>query len=121
MGKRRWLWLVSAVSLWLGLTEPLAAHDAAARYFGGAGRKLGRGVANVVTAPLELAREPFLVKERDGMIASLSIGVVRGIGMTVVRAAAGVIEAVTFPIPIPKNFEPLLKPEFVYAHGNWQP
>jgi len=96
-----------------------AADQPARRYFDGTTRKLGRGVANILTAPLELVREPYLIGQDDGMLAGVTVGLVRGVGSTVIREAAGIIETVTFPIPIPKNFQPLLTPEFIFANGDW--
>ena len=84
-------------------------------------RKLGRGLANVVTAPLELIRKPFLVGQDDGGLAGMTVGVVQGIGAAVIREGAGLIEVVTFPLPFPNYFQPLVMPEFVYANGDWVP
>lgn len=90
-------------------------------YARGVTRKLGRGVANVATAPLELIRVPYLTSHRDGGVAGLSIGIVQGAWSVVVRELAGVVEVATFLIPLPRGFRPILRPEFVYAHGDWSP
>jgi putative exosortase-associated protein (TIGR04073 family) len=75
--------------------------------------KLGRGLCNVATFPLELAAQPVKTKESDGPLAGLTVGVVKGIQMTVVRAAVGVFEVATFMIPCPKDYQPILTdPEY---------
>jgi len=81
--------------------------------------KLGRGIANVVTCPLELIRTPTLVGRRQGYLAALSVGIAQGAWRTVQRGAIGLFEVVTFFAEIPDNFEPIMKPEFVHAHGDW--
>lgn len=105
-----------------GLAGSLAAAEVApTSYSDGVSRKLGRGLANVVTAPLELIRTPYLVSQRDGAVAGGSVGTVKGLWAAVVRELAGVVETVTCLFPIPKDFQPLIQPEFVYAHGDWVP
>lgn len=122
MGKGRRLgWLV-AVGLGLALSPRVAAKEPQpSGYWDGVGRKLGRGAANVVTAPLELIRNPYLVSERDGGLAGITVGLVHGVKDLVVRAVAGVYEVATFMLPVPKGFRPLVSPEFIYAHGDWAP
>ena len=82
-------------------------------------RKLGRGIADVATCPLELLRTPTLLTRRDGLIAGWSIGVVQGIWRTVLRGVTGVFEVATFYAEIPDGYGPLLKPEFVWENGDW--
>ena len=86
----------------------------------GSARKLGRGLANVLTFPLELLREPYLGGQADGGIAGATVGVVKGISSAVVRGGAGLVEVLTFYAPFPVlDFQPMVKPEFVFANGNW--
>lgn len=118
-------WVVLVVVIMAGSVQaaPVWAADESLApprsYAHGAMTKLGRGAANVVTAPLELLRVPMLVSRKDGGLAGISVGVARGAWAGLVREAAGLIEVITFPVPIPKNFEPLVRPEFIYAHGEW--
>ncbi len=81
--------------------------------------KLGRGIANIVTCPLELLRVPMIVSRKDGNLAGWSVGVVKGAAQTIGRGVAGVYEVLTFYAEIPDDYAPLIKPEFVWAHGNW--
>ncbi len=103
----------------MGLGLPSSAHADEA-YRNGSARKLGRGLANVVSAPLELLRETSLVSQKDGGLAGMTIGVVRGVMSTVIREGAGIAEVLTFYMPAPvADFQPLVKPEFVFVNGNW--
>lgn len=112
---------VAAVALAIvGMTAPLAsAKEGAMTYTDGALRKLGRGLANVVTCPAELIRTPELTGRKDGYVAALSVGILKGAFRTLLRGVTGVFEVVTFPVEIPKDFAPIVQPEFVYAHGDW--
>ena len=83
-------------------------------------RKLGRGVTNVLTFPLELIRTPEKVGRADGALAGASVGLAQGLFRAVQRAGVGIFEVVTFYAEVPKDYAPLMQPEFVYAHGNWQ-
>lgn len=109
------------VMLGFGTTGPLAAEEPSLSYPEGATKKLGRGLANVITAPLELLREPYLLSQLEGGVAAVTVGLMRGIASAIIREAAGVFEVATFFLPIPKNFQPLVKPEYIYAHGDWVP
>jgi putative exosortase-associated protein (TIGR04073 family) len=76
-------------------------------------RKLGRGVANVVTCPVELLRTSEQVGRRDGYLAALTVGLLQGTWRTVLRGAVGLFEVATFYKETPNNFTPLIRPEFV--------
>ncbi|MFH0811108.1 MAG: exosortase system-associated protein, TIGR04073 family [Pseudomonadota bacterium] len=79
-------------------------------------RKLGRGAANVVTAPLEVANQPlnYLARtQTPGLTASataLAMGLPAGVLWAAYRAVAGAFDLATFLIP---PFQPLIQPEFV--------
>ena len=88
-------------------------------YWHGVTRKLGRGAANVLSAPLEVIRKPFLVGQADGGVAGATVGVVQGVGAAIIREGAGLMEVVTFWTPFPNDFRPLVTPEFIYANGDW--
>ena len=82
-------------------------------------RKLGRGIANVATCPAELIRVPTLVGRNDGYLAAMTVGILQGAWQTLVRGVAGIVEIATFYAEIPKGYAPLVRPEFVWQHGNW--
>ena len=83
-------------------------------------QKLGRGIANCLTCPIEILEQVKRVNNSDGPIAAFTYGILKGVGMTVVRAAVGVYETVTFPVPLPKDYKPILTdPEFFFEDTNW--
>ncbi len=118
-------WRIGLVMCGLIGVLPIAAEAATPDshyYLDGSTRKLGRGVANILTSPLELIREPYLVGQRDGGFASLTVGVARGITSGIIRAGAGAIEVLTFYMSYPNHeYKPLVEPEFVFQHSEWVP
>lgn len=80
-------------------------------------KKLGRGMANILTCLLEVPEQMKIVNNTDGPIAASTYGVIKGFAMTGLRAIVGAYEVVTFPIPSPKgNYGPILTdPEFFFA------
>ena len=76
-------------------------------------KKLGRGVCNFFTSPLEITKGIQDVYNESGIFAAFTWGILRGFFNTGVRAVVGVYEVFTFPIPFPKDYEPILTdPEF---------
>ena len=65
------------------------------------GEKLGRGIINVGFGPLELLIRPYDVANDKGALAALSYGVLRGVFFTVAREILGVVDIVTFFMPLP--------------------
>ena len=78
-------------------------------------RKFGRGLANIVTGPVEILREIEAAFFDEGPAAAVTYGVVSGIYKTVLREIVGVYEVVTFPIPLPAEYMPILEPEFLLS------
>ena len=119
--KRAWGSTVIMLAAMVMAAGAASAADEAPRlgYLEGSMRKLGRGAANIMTAPLELIRTPSLVNERDGWIAGLTVGFTQGISNVAIRELGGILEIGTFLLPMPKNFQPLVKPEFVFQNGRW--
>ena len=76
--------------------------------------KLGRGLTNISTAVFEIPRMTTHAADESGWITASTIGLVKGIWFGVLRAVTGVFEVVTFPLEIPKDYGPLLEPEFVF-------
>ncbi len=83
-------------------------------------KKLGRGLANVMTFPLEMFLQTGRVSTSDGPVAAATWGILKGVGMSAVRLMVGAYETVTFPIPVPKDYLPILRdPEFMFEESNW--
>ncbi len=78
------------------------------------GKKLYRGLANIITGWIELPKNIYDTSVEDNPLSGLTIGLAKGVGMTIVRTGAGVYETVTFPFPIPEGYTPVIEPEFVF-------
>ena len=76
--------------------------------FSGPAKKLSRGAKNLVTFPAELPYRMKMESKNLGPGEGLIYGFFEGLGMMVVRAAAGAIEVATFFIQIPNNYKPIL-------------
>ena len=118
--RSRWgIVLGMAAIVLAGFAAPAGADEGQASYWDGSLRKLGRGLANVVTCPLELIRTPQAERYRYGYMEAMSVGLLRGVWRTIQRGVVGTFEILTFCAEIPKGFEPLMTPEFVFANGDW--
>lgn len=73
--------------------------------------KFSRGLVNIITSPGELFVQPAIIHETENLPIALTAGLIRGIGMTVARIGVGVYDIVTFPIALPRDYEPVFRPE----------
>jgi putative exosortase-associated protein (TIGR04073 family) len=80
------------------------------------GTKLVRGLANLVTGLGEFPKQIYLIGKNEGWVQGTFRGPFEGLGMFIARTAAGAYEVVTFPLPVPPGYQPMLLPEYV-----WQP
>ena len=78
------------------------------------GDKLARGLANVLASPLEIPRNVQNMTDSQGVLVGWTGGLAQGIGMMALRIIVGAYEIITFPIPIPEDYKPVLEPEFVW-------
>lgn len=78
------------------------------------GKKIYRGVVNVLTGWVEIPKNMYETSIEEDSISAVTTGVGKGVWMMIVRTAAGVYETATFLFPMPKGYEPVLKPEFVF-------
>ena len=79
-------------------------------------RKLQRGFLNIALSPIEVSNELSKEKKNDTFPPSWVAGLGRGTFFMVGRALTGAYEMVTFPVPYPANYQPVLKPEFAWQH-----
>ena len=75
--------------------------------------KLTRGIMTVASAPLEVPKQARAywiegAKKTPHVLVWIFCGVVKGLVNTVVRTASGTWDIVSFPLPLPKNYEPLV-------------
>lgn len=78
--------------------------------------KLQRGLTNIVTGWFEIPNNMSVGIAKHDFVSALFIGLPKGLGMAVLRTGAGVYDTATFMLPLPKDYKPLLEPE--YAFGN---
>ncbi len=80
--------------------------------------KLGRGLANFLTGWVEIPAEIGRQVEKKGEFAAIFVGPVLGFCKAIGRTAVGVYDALTFPIPFPAEYKPVIEPEFVLQDDN---
>ena len=71
--------------------------------------KLSRGAINIFTSPLELFQTIGESYEEGRQAVTVPVGVIKGSWNTLRRFGVGVYEIVTFPIPFPKNYGPVIE------------
>lgn len=98
----------------------LAGPAAGPAYCGGPVEKLGRGISNTLTFPCEIPYQIRQTNRQNGFMAAISYGILNGAFMAGARALVGIYEIVTFPVPIPGDFGPILAdPEFFF-NTSWK-
>jgi len=97
--------VVLALILLIGAADVVYAQDMS--------KKLGRGLANILTGWIELPKNIYDTSVEENVFSGLTLGLAKGVGMTVVRTGAGVYETATFPFPLPEGYEPIVEPEFL--------
>jgi putative exosortase-associated protein (TIGR04073 family) len=80
--------------------------------FGQMQHKLGRGLANLFTGVVEIPKNISREWRKTDPATGVIVGGVKGVGWAASRMAVGAFETVTFPVPVPANYEPLMQPEY---------
>ena len=75
--------------------------------------KLGRGLGNTFLGFFETAHQPAQMARTERWPIAFLGGFPKGILFGIWREALGVYEVVTFPIPVPAGYRPLIEPEFI--------
>lgn len=101
------------LSGWLVIGAIVIGLSASSAFADTAGRKLGRGLANTLFGVVEVPIQVQRTVDREGSGAGATWGVVKGFGHFLMREGVGIYEIVTFPIPYPRYYEPILEPEFL--------
>ena len=86
---------------------------ASAGYAQTMGDKLQRGLTNIFTGWFEIPNNMSVGTSKHDFVSAFFIGLPKGCGMAIVRTAAGAYDTATFLLPLPKDYKPLLEPEFV--------
>ncbi|MEK7469868.1 MAG: exosortase system-associated protein, TIGR04073 family [Planctomycetota bacterium] len=76
--------------------------------------KLARGFVNILTCIGEIPNQMVKMGHDKGFWAAISLGFLKGLGMFVVRFAAGAFDMVFFLSPWPDDWKPILEPEYVW-------
>ena len=76
--------------------------------------KAVRGVANVTTGWLEFPKQIVYTYREDGWGKGITVGPLKGLGMTLVRTVAGAIETLTFFVAFPGFYDPLVQPAYAW-------
>ena len=77
--------------------------------------KVKRGAVNIVTSPVEVARQIHNTTDEKNLLVGWTVGLVQGLGEGIVRLGAGVVDLLTFPFNFPEGRKaPLLDPEYVW-------
>lgn len=75
--------------------------------------KMGRGIVNVLTGWVEIPKNIAKQWRETDPFTGFVLGTLKGIGWGFGRTIAGVYEVVTFPFPIPRDYAPVMQPEFI--------
>ena len=87
-------------------------------------RKLSRGIANVGLGALEIPITIIDVNDEEGGFAAVTYGLLKGVSYCIAREAVGIVEIVTFLIPLPGTtgddrdddrwgYGPIMEPEWI--------
>jgi putative exosortase-associated protein (TIGR04073 family) len=99
----------AALALGLALLPGLASAQTAMD-------KAGRGLAAMITGFLEVPGNMYAMTEERGLGWGVSLGLVQGMGMIVVRELVGAYEFITCPLEIPAGFAPVIQPEYPWSY-----
>jgi putative exosortase-associated protein (TIGR04073 family) len=114
MRSRRWTrgaaLLAVAAMLSIGLPATVSAQEYSAW------RKAGRGLASLTTGFLEIPGRMLDEQRRIGLLPGLGVGFAKGIGALAPRHLVGLYELVSWPFPLPRGYEPLIRPEFPWQY-----
>jgi len=79
-------------------------------------RKFRRGFCNMLTFHMEVGQEMTKAGNEGGNIGAMTVGLAKGLFMSAARALTGVYEVVTFPLPFPAEYKPIMNnPEFYWT------
>lgn len=115
---RQYLRILVALAVFVGVcATSLQAQRYGDEYrdescFGQMQHKLGRGLANLFTGVVEIPKNISREWRRTDPATGVIVGGVKGVGWAATRMAVGAFDTVTFPVPVPANYEPLMLPEY---------
>jgi putative exosortase-associated protein (TIGR04073 family) len=111
-----------AAALFLGLASLCRAdiHDPPSNQYGPT-RKLGRAVSNILYGWAEVPQTIYETNRKEGNSAAAGYGVVRGVGRSAMRTAAGIFELLTWPVPVVRGtYYPVLESDTHWIHSGYK-
>ncbi len=82
-------------------------------HFGKMAHKLSRGVMNVLTGWMEIPYNMAETWKKTDPFTGCVVGGIKGFFWGWARTCTGVFDIVTFPFPVPKDYDPLMEPEYI--------
>lgn len=73
--------------------------------------KFGRGCSNIALCWTEIIYQPYFMFHKERFPVALFGGIAQGAAYTIGRAVAGVYEVMTFPVPWPAGYRPIIEPD----------
>jgi putative exosortase-associated protein (TIGR04073 family) len=116
MGKKRRI-AAFAIAAFLSAflsASPVFAEDTLSPQ-GSPWRKLQRGGANTLTGGFEFFYH-LRQRDRGSYVPPWVVGLGKSFYYTVRRTGTGLYEILTFPIPYPDDYLPVIEPEFVWDY-----
>ena len=107
------LGVLSGGMAWAGAYDSIESSSPQ-KVMNGMANKAARGMTNVTTGWLELPKQIYLTYSEEGAVMGVLVGPLKGLGMTLVRTAAGVGELATFFVAAPGFYDPYFEPDFVW-------
>lgn len=83
-------------------------------YPGKIGEKLGVGIANVVTGPMEIPKTMMITSRTNGPGYGMTAGFMTGIVHMLGRTLSGALDLATFMIPT----RPIVRPDLIWKNFN---
>jgi len=109
VGRRRAILLVLTIGLALAAPPAFSAEYSA-------GRKFGRGAANLTLGVLAIPGQIVRTTRKSGPFVGGTWGLVKGVSFMVASEVVGLYELATCPFETPPGYEPILKPEFPWQY-----
>ncbi|GAB4312599.1 MAG: hypothetical protein Kow0059_03250 [Candidatus Sumerlaeia bacterium] len=75
--------------------------------------KLGRGMVNILTGWVEIPKNIAKKWRETDPFTGFVVGSIKGVGWGFARTMVGVYETITFPFPVPRDYQPIMEPEYI--------
>lgn len=79
-------------------------------------KKLDRGLINIFTGWFEIPKGMSAGTQKRDFASALFTGLPKGFLSAVIRTGSGIYDTLTFPLPLPESYRPILEPEFVFEN-----